>query len=287
MVDVVAMEDVDSFVGRIVWWRLDGLVHYETLSESWEDAGLDMGLLPARPSKERALQRTLLTWAGRRRIVRPLGHEVRGYALVRETADKSELAHRALCRAWFEPRPNSEDELVVVSEESHFDRVIRNEYWKRIGELDTRAISVWLGKLILKTDAVTLSPKKGFYFVPREQIATWDSYVAALADSSDHKVYGIPAVRAEDAVESIVDAITHETSVTLHEINEELEDELEPLKPRAMRTRIAALERSLAKLGRYEDLLGTKFDTVKAQVDELAAELAATYLVATGTNTNE
>jgi hypothetical protein len=277
---LIVVPDGTPLAGRVVWWRLEGVIEHETLAEAWLEAGLEEDLLPSPPSVERALKRALGTWSGKRVLVRPLGRDVRGYALVEETAESSDLSHETELTVKLEKDDDGRDVLVVDPAGHELAVDVRRRFAEATMEFDSRASSTWLTSLVEGLDTVKLAPKKGFYFVPRDKLEIWDRYVAAVREVSDHHFFEIPTMKVAGAVEAILDAVTVESGDLVDAIAKDLDDPELELGKRALRTRVGKLELALEKIGRYEELLDEKLDAVRDRVGDIRANVATALLMA-------
>lgn len=277
--DLVIVEDGTGVAGRVVYWRLEGTMEHEVLSEAWLDAELDEKLLPSPPTPERALKRSLKSWASKRVLVRPLGVGVRGYALVSETAAGKDLSHATELRVVLEEE-DGKPKLELDPPGHPLGEEVLRRFAEATMELDTRDASTWLGTLVFAVHAVSLRDKGGVYFIPRTELETWDRFVAVLGDVSEHRVFQLPAMKTADAVEAILDAITTEAKSVAERIEEDLGNAELELGKRALRTRISQCEATLEKVGRYEDLLDRRLDDVRDRIGSLRAQVATAILMA-------
>jgi len=286
--EIMVVEDGANIAGRVVYWRLEGTLELDVLSDAWLAAGLDEKLLPNPPTPERALKRTLQSFSSNRTLVRPLGGGVSGYALIEEHADERRLEHAQGLTAVIDTAGERAVPALDVEPSDHeMAADVRLRYASTLMELDTRDASGWLGKLVEDVSAVGLRDKGGVYFVPRDSLPTWDRYVEVIGDVSDHHVFQIPAMRTRDAIAAVVDAIVSEATAVAGDIERDLADEDRELGKRALRTRVERCERTLAKVGRYEELLDEKLDDVRDRIGELRAQVATALLMAeTGEETD-
>lgn len=277
---LVIVEDGAAVAGRVVYWRLEGTIEHEVLSEAWLEAGLDEDLLPSPPTPERALKRSLKSWASKRVLVRPLGKDVRGYALVAETAEGKELSHETELRVVLAHDDDGRPELEVEPLSHELAGDVRRRFLVATMELDSRDSSTWLANLIVAVDAVSLRDKGGVYFIPRDRLPLWDRFVEVLGAVSEHRVFQIPALPTADAVAAVLDAVTTEAADVVGRIENDLADPGLELGKRALRTRVGRLEELLEKVGRYEELLDSKLDDVRDRIGDIRANVATALLLA-------
>lgn len=274
----VAGAEVSSFVGAVVWWQLHGSIEMETLEEAWEFESLPEGLLPNRPSAERALKHTLRAHVSRRRILRPLGSGVRGYCLVNETAKGEELEHNPDLRAVLVDDPTGKGTRLVLTPSDHsLAQTVEQDFDGALSQIDPRAASTWLTQLVYSVKAVSLSARKGFYFVPSGELVQWRLIVSTIQDVSDHDFYFLPTAHVGEAVEAVLAAVTNEVDTLLRTIEDEI-DHSDNLGRRALQNRVGVLEGALDKVGYYEQILGRELDEMRDRLGDLRGELAAAVL---------
>lgn len=268
-----------NVAGRVVYWRLEGSVEHGVLVDAWRAAGLDEKLLPLPPTPERALKRALRGFSSKRLLVRPL--KVPGYSLVSETAEDRHLEHGQTLTVVLVYGDDAGRPALEIEPAGHELAVdVRKRFLAELEELDTTDISNWLGRLTTAVHAVSLRDKGGVVFVPRDDLPTWDRFVGVLEDVSESKVFQIPAMPTSSAVEAILDAIVSEATDVAVEIENDLADPAVELGPRALATRSGRCESTIAKVGRYEALLGARLDSIRKRIDDLKANIAAASLLA-------
>lgn len=263
--------------GCVSYWRLSGAVDLGKLRSAWQDAGLDSQLLPASPSPETALRRSVSDLRAKRRLVRPLAR--RGaWAIVDERVDKgtNTIDWHVTCRVTLAGG------RVVIEPATHdlYDKV-HTGYRQHLAELAPEDVSAWLVSLASREKAAALRDTGGVYFVPRPSMDFWRRATDAIRAASNHKIFRIPAMKNAEAVEAILDAVTEEagreTAIMEAELLETGDD---ALGLRAIDTRSARCAEVLEKVAAYEELLGVKMDTVRQRVEDLRAGLAAAALMA-------
>lgn len=280
--NVVAVTDSKE-AGAVCWWRLSGVIEQERLATVWEEQGLDKELLPAEPSPADALRRSMRHFNKGRQLVRPLGHG-QGFAVVQEVIDDElNLTHAVLLNArlvtvdeherlLFQPGPGVQLNKKLADE-------IRALYDHALATHSVDDISDWMANTLLPSvHAVGLRDKGGIYFVPRTTIDTWRRMVTAVRECSGHNVFEMPALSSAEAVSAILDAITREAEEAAAKMESELiEDDL---GVRALKSRVTKLDGVLNKVTKYEQLLGTNLDVLRARMEQLSAQIAAAIFTA-------
>lgn len=275
--------------GAVVYWSLRGSLDVAALTQVWEDAELPLEILLHPPSPDAALSRAVRTLASPRTLVRPLEGR-NGYAVVQERAAKDGVLHSTE----FSVRQTVAGRLEFlvpgyswmstggvqgsVAEAAVCRRAhsVQIAYEKALGEAAPEDVGGWLVRLALKyLDGVGLRDAGGFYYIPPAHVASWESVKRAVRAVSNHKLQQIDAMRSEDVVDAVLDAVDEEAQVFVEKTFSELADEM---GVRALRTRIARAEQVEAKVRRYEGLLGVRLEKLRERVGECQAAVAAAIL---------
>ncbi len=274
--DVVAVMDATGeTAGSIVWWRLSGDTNMEDLEQVWGAAGLDPALLPKKVTPAEALARAMRGKQRQRTLARPLSGR-RGWALVAETPHDEDLEYKTLCTGRVEKNG-------TLHLNHGADGVIRDEirvaYEEALDTLTATDVSLWVSqRLVGRVKAVKLRDTGGIYFIPRGEMATFRGWMGALGEISDHQIFEVPALRSEEAVEAILDAVTREADQEIGTIEEDLD--CEDLGKRALRTRERRCDGIRAKLKTYEQLLGRSMDAMQARLGGLEASIVEAVFLA-------
>lgn len=269
---LVAVDEHVPRAGAIVWWRLSGDVYDEELRAEWNARGLEEKLLPSSPGKPTALARAMgeqATARGSDRVLaRPMAD--RGAkALVVEHASDGDLAYHVALRATVN---GADDPTFDPPDHAAIPEIMR-AYHRNLGALTADDVGTWL---VAYCDGVRLRDTGGVYFVPEGRREEWGRMVTAIHAASAHRVNGVPALRAEDAVASILDALSEESQKIAADLNAEIGEG--GMTKRKARKRIERCEDAEAKLARYEVLLGVKADGLRGKLEELRAALAVVML---------
>ncbi len=274
---VAVVDSSHESTGTITLWHLSGQVTHAALSDAWRDAGLDEELLPSVVTPKRALSRAVNDLKGPRRLIRPLLNHA-GFAVVDEMAvegDQEKLDHVQTCTVKLSAetgRPTVEPagHLLVHSIEHAFDA--------HMAGLSQTDISVWLTDLAKKLKAVALRESGGIYFIPRPNVQAWKQMIGALREASSHVVIEIPAMRSDEAVEAILDSVMREVESEVVHVEDELSEG--SLGSRGITSRVAHASVVEEKVAFYEDLLGTRLDSLRERLAQLQANLAGAALKA-------
>lgn len=272
--EFVAVDENVPRAGVIVWWRLSGDVYDEELRAEWEARELDPKLLPSPPGKPTALSRAMADQATARGADRVLARPMadRGSkALVVEHASGEELAYHVALRATVN---GSGDPTFEPADHQAIPEILTS-YARHLAALTADDVGGWLVKLVAYCDGVRLRDTGGVYFMPEARREEWRRMVTAIHAASGHRINGIPALRAEDAVASILDAISEEARRIAADMQTEID---EGLTKRKARNRIERCEQTEAKIARYEALLGVKVEGLRERLEGLRAALAVAAL---------
>lgn len=266
--------------GALVYWRLEGSLDPQELEVLWAKAELPAGLLPAPPAPSTALQRAMKGLTSKRTLVRPL--DGRGaLALVAERADKDDLEHHVTLKV----RLDAANRPIFEPAEHKLAPMIREEYDRQLDLCSAQDIGTWLCVVVRKFDGVGLREGGGFYYIPADQLARWDAAVAAIRRISAHQLFQIPAMRSDEAVAAILDALEQEATTEAKRMEDELASAT--LGGRALTGRVSHCEAVEAKIGRYEALLGGSLETLRARLETLRGALAVAAIQADTSDVGE
>jgi len=261
-----------NMAGAVVWWRLSGGVSHERLQEAWAEAGLDVKLLPLPPTPEQALRRSMREQEERRKLVRPLGNGK--WALVQEKVEADDLAYSTELKVG----TNAVGEVEFDPAGHALEPAIREAFAQHSGQLSQGDISTWLVERVFAEQAVSLRDTGGIYFVPREHLESWRTVVRVLRSASSHALFEVPALRTDEAVDAILDAVSNEAKDDIQNLEKALEGD--ELGARALSNRSDKAGRMLEKLKSYESLLGRSLDVFRERLESLQTELATAALAA-------
>ncbi len=271
---IVTPESVIS-AGTISYWRLSGQLNLYRLIGYWPQMGLDPKALPKPPGPAVALGRAVRMEAGPRMLVRPL-KDGAIWAIVEETVTSpTSLGHRTLCIVGFRDEPVFVREHATPTEYEAMVARIRANFDRQKGELAPEDISAWMVRLAKKLNAVPLRDTGGIYFIPRKEADLWRRVATVVEAVSSHSIFQIPAMRNDEAIRAITDAITQEADAAVSTIAEELTT----LGDRALKHRREACDALLAKIAEYDSLLGVQLQC-RERVEGLQASIAMALLVA-------
>lgn len=279
-VGVVAVEEGAAGCGGMTWWSLSGSVGLEDLAEAWEAEGFHPDLLPTQPSPEAALHRAAADQAGKRMLCRPLKRgmwELRCEIVVDDGAAAPTLSHLFECRVELRP-----DGTPLVTPADHvLAKPILHAFNVYRTVLTADDLSVWLSTMARRERGIPLRERGGVYFIPGgEHVARWRKLARALRAASAHRVYEVPALRTDNAVEAILTALRHDAEEQLKVVADYLDQGPEGVSTRGLNAYGRKAEEVRAKLDYYAGLLGVALPDLRARTVDLAGALTAAKLLA-------
>lgn len=270
---LIAVPGLESgSAGVITYWRLKGPVNHSTFVRDWVSALGAKEDAPEAISVDAAVNRAVKSMRKSGRLISKSA-DTWVIAVDGVTRDE-EIVHSITCRvdsnggSWINVRPYDHP----------WAPELRAIYARFLDELQTTDFSSWLVGRAEKCDAVSLRDTGGFYFIPPADVWSWRHLVNFVNNHTQHRIYEIPAVSSEQAVSAVVDAISEETRMFAQNLEEELSKG--NLGERALESWKFRAEQTLAKVGRYEVLLGAKLDELRSRVEAVNAELVAGILSA-------
>lgn len=274
---IIAVTEQMETAGAIIWWRLSGTTAISALTTSWTGVGLDEKRLPNHPTAAAALRRTMAEEKSPSLLARPLKDG--GWALVREQGAGRDLDYEVELKVWVDAE--GAGTLIFDTLGHPREEAIRDMWAAQRGVWSTEDIGAWLVRQAFHHQAVSLRDTGGFYFIPRHELHSWRNNVAALvAKASGHTFFEIPALRSEEALAAVLDALGQEATGAAQVLEQELAEA--ELGPRALATRREQCATLLTKLKAYEESMGLQLGTLCERVESLQAQVAAAALAAMG-----
>jgi hypothetical protein len=290
---VIALADLPEHcsAGELTYLSIWGPIDMQQLSSAWEEAGLDPALLPNPPTPENALKRALLSTKKKHQLLRPLPKSEKGYALIDESATDDndrpldyDTDHTITARVIYDSS-DGENAVTTVkvtpADAPHADE-IKRLFHENFNFLIGWQIGNWVWKTLgSEVRTVRLRKDGGFCYVPPEYVEQWDAYRAVIGGMSEVKLYGIPAMRSEGAVEAILDGVAAEARKCVEDWQEELQQTGDDaLGATALRTRETRSGKLREKVAYYETLCSRALPELQKQIDELDADIASALLLA-------
>jgi len=273
--DYIGVVDA-SGAGATVWWTLSGSIDLDRLRAAWVAEGQDEKELPVPPSPAAALRAAMMEHKARNRIVRPLDG---GWAIKDEhmLEDKSDLDYSpAVVKA-----------KVTIAGTLSMDgdwtlrREIQESYDALLWEIDPARVSSWLSSYVGELGGIALRGTGGIYYLPPWALAKWERLVRVLASAgARHILYDMPTMKSAGAVRAIIDGLTADLQTALDLLDKEMSS---GLGEKALETRRIRVEEMQVKLERYETLLGSKLEDIRARIGSAQAAVSAAILAGDST----
>ena len=268
--NLIAVRDNEAGdnVGAICFWTMSGTIRHERLVDALSEAGSAFKA-PDEPSNVVALHRAV------NEVARVTGGEAhqrkRGsWAIVGKVREaENELRYPVQITASLEG-----DTIVTDSQQ------VRDAFDVARYQIAPQDISSWLCKCLDKLGAVSLRDSGGFYFVPNDKTADWARVTTAIKHASSHTIHSVPAMRSAEAVDAILGAITSATQAACDKISTDIQGE--GLGRRALETRQRETAEILARVEKYEELLGLKLDALREATANVRAGVATAMLALAG-----
>lgn len=274
----VVPEMAPGTVGLIVWWRLSGDVAHVTLEQAATAAGLPEEDRPRPVGDATALRRAVRDQTNQRRLVRPLGRQD-GWALVEEEVQGDRLIHRQVLTAKLVdglPQLETYHEGLRAAVNAAFER--------HLGINTTGDVSDWVVRQVERARAVRLRDTGGIYFVPRDAVPAWHRVTATLRGVTDHRLFEVPALQNDEAVEAILDAVEREAAQAVEELDAALAEAAAQAEgapgPRSLRAKAERAGELAKKVGSYGELLGRAVDYMTERLGALQGSLVEAAMAA-------
>lgn len=281
---IVALQDSHASAGIIVWWELSGCVDVDDLADAWSadlaarapSASEEDVDLPEAPTLTTALQRAAYACLpDRRHLVRPLARrgawEVVRESVVREPDGREHLEYARVAAGWVEGG------AVQLDGDSAFCEAVRAAVSHHGMWLTASDVSSWLLAQASTLDAVGLRSRGGFYFIPRDRVDAWERFARVLRTCSAHRLYQMPAMRSEEAVEAILSSLRGEALASLKATEDWLR--AGTCSTRGLNATEAQLARLRAKLAHYCELLHVQVPDLDQRLTEVSGLLVTTRLI--------
>lgn len=261
----IAVDAASETTGSIVCWSLSGMIDRQDLDLA-QPSDLDSSWMPAVVTAKQAFSRACKDQASKHLMVR--SHPKKGWALVRETTSETDLDYKVAGRAYldkgevyFEGEVEPETKTAIVSQYSKYMRC-----------LDRIDVSNWLTYVVERLHGLSLrSNSGGMYFLPVTSLRIFRAIKGMLRTVSVHKLYEYPAMRSEDAIEGIMDAIRLESDQILSEVNGALV--ADELTAKTVVGQIERVEGAMNKVRSYERLLNIPMTSMILELAALRVRL--------------
>lgn len=274
---IVFVPDHEGRAGAVTWWRLSGDVVYAELERVWVEAGFAAEDLPSPTSDSVALRRAVDHFRDNQTMVR--AHPDGGFAVVDEYVDDDtgDLEYEVRFHVWidYEDRTLSFDRTVA---DELADQVL-DAFEKYRGRLASNDLSSWMVRRAKALNAVALRDTGGIYFIPEPAAPTWSAFADVVSKVSASRVYELPALKTDRAVEALLEAVVAEAAEETRKLEEAL-DSADEHTQRGLKGKASRCKAIADKLRLYEELLGVRATDVGQRLVELDARIVEATLAA-------
>lgn len=274
--DITVVSEHTGTAGAVTWWRLNGVIDYDRLVAEWKAVNLPLCDLPAPPSDSAALRRSLETYRAPNTLVRSL--PTGGFAIVDEdfeSNDNDDPEYEVRFKVWID-----EQEMALCfdreMDEAELD-TIHDTFTRCRRELHHQDVSAWLVTRCKAVQSIGLRDTGGIYFVPEQFAATWSALADLLARCSANRIYEIPALKNDRAVEAIMEAVIADAATEAEKLTKALDEK--DLSARGLKGKATKCEALATKLRLYEELLGHKMVAIGERVQEIDARISDMILM--------
>lgn len=260
---LIAVTDASpDLAGQIVFWELSGETDRQALVDALRNVGLHEGYAPPEVSPRMALTRAVKQYCERRRIAVPTDTD-RGWQLVSTHDNGTSIDTVSTLRVKLDGISP-----VFTPPDHPFARGIESEYERGQTVLAAVDLGGWLTQLAVRVySAVPLRGRGGMYFIPQDKAQEWNAVRRAVASVSGARIYSVPAMRSDDAVDAVLDALAREAAQECAEID----TAIQTAGARGCRSQANRAFYMAAKVERYETLLERAMPQLKANLEKARA----------------
>ena len=280
---LMAVPGAQDHTGVITYWSASGDHSLQLVQSAWMAAGLPPEiekLAPQAPQPAECLTRAVHSVAGQRaHVVRrhPKGGLLVIPERVTEDGEDLDLTSGQRLRVTWDPKAGA---LVFDVPTHPLVHAIQSSFVHHRTHLTAGDFGDHLPVVVRALDAVGLRSRGGFYFVPRTSEGAWGRVLEALKASTHGqvKVYRIPVLAADEALEAVVDAVLLETEAAARTVCAEVELAKGSLGKRAAATKAKAMDSALTRVEAYEALLGVSLVAARNAVSMAQGAVVAAAL---------
>lgn len=280
----VVTGEVES-AGVMCWWELHGSVDLDAAREALYNAKLDPDKWgPRPPSLEQCLTVAVRQHCGERRksgviAVRRAG----AWYLIEATVSKAteDLDVNAFARL----RLTEVDGRTLLARKvlrpgrEAFVAEVAASFKTMVEEAVVHETSAWFSRVHQRVlDGTRLRDNGGIYFVPSPRRPEWAVFWDAIkAAGGRHVVYGVDAMPTEDTVRAVLDAVTRDAERVIAEVAPKF-DSPEGLTERGARAVEDKLADALARLERYDGILGDRLEALRDRLGNTRGLIGVTRM---------
>ena len=286
-------DDLAASAGRLTAWETGGVILMDDLREAWEAAGLPPeDLVASPPTLTGALGRAAASvLRSKRHVQRPLATrgswEIHLGRVDEKLADEgASLEHQPIIRGWVE-RVDGEERPCLKVLDAELGEEARDQILAALPafrhSLRSDDVRSWLRRTVGRPlfDGVQLQFRGSFYFIPERNVEAWRKVQTLLKDVSAGacRIITLPAVRAEDMVDTVLRAVKLESEAVFAEAEASLalggDAETPGISDRTIKRCEARVAAALEKCRRYEALLGEQLPNLAERSVQLQGMIVA------------
>lgn len=288
--DLVAVQGQETIetAGAITYWSLEGETNLRDIRDALMIEGVEGRLLPTGPTMQEALARgAKASCRDNRQLIRPLQRGAWAFIQEQVNADNLHLEHQQILTGrvlLVENTDGTKREAYDVQAARGVERTealdqlvdeILSEADRQRGLLTANDVSWWLVYVAKQLHAVGLRERGGVYFVPRDVLPAWRKIARVLSEETGHKVFEIPAVKTEEAVEAILTAVRTHVVSSFKEAEEYLQGKVSNKGLNAIEKK---LDETKGYVSHYVDLLGQALPDLADKLENIRGALVQARL---------
>jgi hypothetical protein len=277
---------VDSKVqgsGGMTYWTMRGDVNPEALRTAWLANDLPEQMLVETPSPQVALTRALRELEGEDLKIDSMNSDES--VLMLKGKDERGLPKWTAIATWRLNKVGRPEQTFAADADCMMlDASVQSFFDIELSRISTTDVANWLKRIaVFALHGVVMRESGGVYFIPPASLPTWERIKSAVETATQHKVYCVPMLRADGAVEAIMSAVIAETEQELTALRAALEAHSDGTKPKG-HVGLDSLAHKAAekksKLAAYTQFLGVTMPQLDEQLEEMKASLFQASAVA-------
>lgn len=279
--DFTVVENDVQGAGAMTFWTLRGSVTHSSLKNEWLKQGLHEDLLLDAPSNEVLLRRAVDDLASGGLFVETVKSTGELALVFKDEIDGlpqyTPMAKWKLSDDKQQPVPV---QTFSADGDTSLHEIVTSTFLNNLGRVTSNDVSVWLTRLTTAMSGVVARPDTGgIYFIPPFTIASWRKVKAVLAAVTQHRIFNIPMLKNDEAIETIFFSTMQEMSKTIAALDKELEN-ADNKREDGLKTQAEKAATAKAKLARLEAFMGRTMPEISDKLETLRAGLFAAAAIA-------
>lgn len=282
--------DVPEGVGSVSWWSLPGNANRDELVTACQNAGLDTKFIPSVPTADTCLQRALEdVFKDRNTLVKK---SKSGFAVLPKGVDENgNPEFRTNITASLLTERRQFPGLDIQGCGTSYQDAIREAYVANQSLLAQQELSAMMVALVRSLNGIGLHDRGRMYFIPTTEIERWKAYSQAIGSVCQLKVFNLPTMRVDEAIDVLGASVQKEVSERITEINatirtwmQEVEDakanggSVRKIRSDAIDNQEKEIERLIALATTYQTVLGTNLETLKQAAEDAHCALMEAHI---------